>query len=385
MTSAPLGARPRFRYLDGLRLVAALSVACYHFLAFRDAHWGEPTKVVFPFASKVAAYGALGVPMFFVISGFVIMMSARGRTVPEFATSRVSRLFPAYWTSVLASVVLFVVIAPGQFKHLSPQGVIANLTMLQTALGVGHVDGVYWTLWVELLFYVLVGSLISRLQDQRAIMGFAILWPLLALVADVSDFAFLRILGQPLYASLFAAGIALYLIHAHGHSLTRWLLFGFNGAVGTSQITQHFVLGTMSRYTQYHLSPTISVVVMLGILALVALVTVTPLAGRGPGWLTYAGALTYPLYLFHESWGWWVIGWGHTVMGRWATVGCAFLVAMVLAIVVERWIERPLRGVIQRGMKRSFDAPARHAAAAVETRTDPAVERPRELEPSVGS
>src|SRR5690606_3376749 len=54
------------------------------------------------------------------------------------------------------------------------------------------------------------------------------------------------------------------------------------------------------------------------IFAFVAVVTITPLKHKGWSWMTYAGALTYPLYLIHEQWGRWVIGLVNPVAGKWA-------------------------------------------------------------------
>lgn len=50
---------------------------------------------MFPVLSEVTRYGYAGVNLFFVISGFVILMSVWGRTAPQFIASRVSRLYPA--------------------------------------------------------------------------------------------------------------------------------------------------------------------------------------------------------------------------------------------------------------------------------------------------
>ncbi|WP_417562209.1 acyltransferase family protein [Microbacterium sp.] len=354
MTSTPLVATPRFRLLDGLRLLAALSVLAYHYFAYKGAPWPEPPKDTFAFVSRFAAYGALGVQMFFIISGFVILMSARGRSLGSFVSSRVARLYPAYWASVIACAVLFLVIAPGRFKTPSIHEILANLTMMQTAVDVPHLDGVYWTLWVELLFYLLVGALIARLDRESVVLGFAFVWPFLAIIGDHAHVGLLMSLAQPRYASLFAAGMVLYLIHAHGHSLLRWLLFGLNALIATYQTTHHEVLGSMAKNTSQSLSPVVSVGLMALIFGLVAVVTVTPLAHRGPRWLSYAGALTYPLYLFHEVWGWWLIGLLSPPMNKWLVVAAAAAFAVLLAALVERFIERPLRDVLRRGLNKSF-------------------------------
>lgn len=93
---------------------------------------GEPAATVFPGASACAAYGWLGVEIFFVVSGFVICMSAWGRGVGEFAASRISRLFPAYWAAVLFTAgVLFAWPEVRGVKAFSD--VVVNLSMLQGA------------------------------------------------------------------------------------------------------------------------------------------------------------------------------------------------------------------------------------------------------------
>ena len=91
---------PRLRVLDGLRLVAALSVMAYHYTARTSNAWDGDVRAVWPGVGRLTQYGYLRVNLFFLISGFVILMTAWGRTVETFAVSRVTRLFPAYWVGV---------------------------------------------------------------------------------------------------------------------------------------------------------------------------------------------------------------------------------------------------------------------------------------------
>ena len=84
-------AQPRLYVLDGLRLLAASTVLFGHWVGagiVLDGGkkgvqvWGEPTEEVFgPVVHAIAAYGWMGVDLFFLISGFVICMSGWGRTV----------------------------------------------------------------------------------------------------------------------------------------------------------------------------------------------------------------------------------------------------------------------------------------------------------------
>lgn len=73
--ATPVLARPgRVFALDGLRLLAALSVVAYHYTA-RVGSWPKKPEAIFPAVFPVTAYGWLGVHLFFLISGFVICMS----------------------------------------------------------------------------------------------------------------------------------------------------------------------------------------------------------------------------------------------------------------------------------------------------------------------
>src|SRR4051812_19156660 len=98
--------RPRLAALDGLRFLAALAVMFFHYTAAEKLLWGNPSRLEFPTMNLLTRYGYLGVQLFFVISGFVILMTAYGRNVEEFVASRFSRLFPAYWVAVLGTFVL---------------------------------------------------------------------------------------------------------------------------------------------------------------------------------------------------------------------------------------------------------------------------------------
>lgn len=91
--------RPRLAALDGLRFVAAAAVMFFHYTSAEKLLWGNPSRLEFPGINVVTRYGYLGVELFFIISGFVIPMTAYGRTTEDFVASRFSRLFPAYWVT----------------------------------------------------------------------------------------------------------------------------------------------------------------------------------------------------------------------------------------------------------------------------------------------
>ena len=173
-------------------------------------------------SGTLTQYGYLGVNMFFIISGFVILMTAWGRTVEAFTISRVTRLFPAYAVSVALTAVLLIVVWP-QGKHIEVRHAFTNLTMLQQGYRVPHVDGAYWTLWTELRFYLLIGVFVLIGIDRRRADGGLCpcgrslarwpprrsrIWSPTLLVHD--------------YAPYFAAGMMLAWIQRHRHSWLSW-------------------------------------------------------------------------------------------------------------------------------------------------------------------
>lgn len=56
-----------------------------------------------PWLDAAARFGYLGVDLFFLIGGFVIMMSAAHGTAQAFTASRAGRLLPAFWICCTAT------------------------------------------------------------------------------------------------------------------------------------------------------------------------------------------------------------------------------------------------------------------------------------------
>lgn len=162
----------RFAALDALRGIAALLVVWQHTSEYLISQPGMP-----PDGSGMLEFfkaidpGRIGVICFFLISGFIIPSSLRSNgsaPLTEFSIKRFFRLFPAYWLSVGLAVLVDTVLLD---KHYDANQIGANLTMIQNLLGFGHVQGLYWTLQVELIFYMLCAALfsINLLNQQKSI------------------------------------------------------------------------------------------------------------------------------------------------------------------------------------------------------------------------
>lgn len=354
----PAAARaPRLAALDALRFLAALGVLAYHFTARQTDAWGRDLAEVAPAVAGWATYTSLGPELFFVISGFVILMTAWGRSVPDIVGSRVARLYPAYWTGVLLTGALLLLVWPG--KEITGGQVLVNLTLLQSLVDVGHVDGVYWTLWVELRFYVLIALLAAVGITRRRVLWFAALWPAAAMVARTLGWSDAVTWLVAPYAPLFAAGMALYVIHRTGHAVVPWLLVAANTAVATAALVPAR-MRSLGANSVVEPSALLLAVALPACVGLVALVSLTPLARWRWAGLTAAGALTYPLYLTHEYWGLWVIHLLHDRLPVWAVLAAATGFSLVLAWLVHRFVEKPfgprLRRATTVGCERLRDA-----------------------------
>lgn len=153
MADAKPSAQHRLDYVDSIRGLAALSVVYLHAsLAFHASATPLEQKI-FYVLGMILDPGKFGVVVFFMVSGFVVPFSLRGKKgsgLARFALSRFFRLYPLYWLSIAASLAL------GVLLHEVPPDwstILINVTMLQQFVGAPNIIGVYWTLQIELIFY----------------------------------------------------------------------------------------------------------------------------------------------------------------------------------------------------------------------------------------
>ncbi|GGV70410.1 acyltransferase [Streptomyces longisporoflavus] len=347
-------ARPRLRALDGLRLVAALMVAAYHY-GGRDGEiseaWGSSPQLQFPTAHNWFAYGCLGVQIFFVISGFVICMSGWGRPLRAFFASRVSRLFPSYWAAIVLVTAVFALPVVA-YDAVSPSDALVNLTMLQQPLGADRVLGVCWTLWAELRFYALFALFVVLPGANRSrVILFCAVWTLAAVIAEGANQPLLDLILMPEYAPFFIGGIGIYLVHRDRKDLTAWGIVGVSWLIGQHYAVDRLWHAPNPDFFSYRTSFGIIAVVTAGFAA-VLLIALGALHRVDWKWLTVAGALTYPFYLVHEHLGWVTVAALHRGLGlsSYATFGLTIAAMLLLAWLLNRFVEERLTPLIRGGL-----------------------------------
>jgi peptidoglycan/LPS O-acetylase OafA/YrhL len=337
----------RLRELDLLRFLAAAAVLAYHFTGFAGrGPWPDPSRETFPGISAVTGYGYLGVDLFFMISGFVILMSVWGRGPGEFAVSRIVRLIPAYWVSVLLGGAIFLIFGLGNGRVGL---VIPNLTMLQGGLGVGNVDPVYWTLWVELHFYVLMAVLAAVGLTYRNCVVFMAGWLFLGLYANEAENKLLQVLFLPTWNCYFIAGMALFLIYRFGSNLLLW---GFV-AVGWLMALRWGVWRAGDIFKEGQ--DGVAAVLITGIFAVMILVATGRLGWLRWTGLTLLGGLTYPLYLTHQQLSFPLLDAIYPGLNRWAALAVVTAVSLLTAYVLYRFIERPAQAWLRPRLRDALD------------------------------
>ncbi len=147
----------RIPELDVLRGLAAVSVMLFHLsTCFNETFPSEAQ-----FLPWALPQGHLGVELFFLISGFVMLQTVEQQpSLKNFWISRVARLYPAYWISVLFAFFITRTFGPHR-QPLTGEILGWNLSMLMQVIPNPKplVQDVYWTLGLELIFYLWISLL----------------------------------------------------------------------------------------------------------------------------------------------------------------------------------------------------------------------------------
>lgn len=327
--------KPRLQLLDALRFVAAMSVLCYHWLYSGIQNGKVPTIEHSPVAG-VASYGYLGVHLFFLISGFVIANSAMGKTPAQYAVGRLVRLYPAYWVAMLFTASVAVFYGSTVMTVSFPQ-VLANTTMVSRLFGQTYIDGVYWTLFYELAFYVMV-FLIMMLGLTRYLDKFFPTWTLCLLGVAL----FLPSLSNtPLIGGLFAlfgSGAIFSIVQRKGWTLSRALAL-IAGLI-TAEI---YIYKDLTLVLEGDQNPFVVGSIVFGFFLLL-LIQIQNFATkiRIPG-SQLLGGLTYPLYLIHAHFGYMMFANFSNESNKWVVYAICLAVVLALSWLLHEFVENRMK------------------------------------------
>lgn len=329
----------RLASLDLLRLVAALAVVAFHYL-FRGPIAGD-VEVGYAAAAPFAIYGYLGVSLFFLISGFVIAWSAEGRTWQEFAVARFARLYPGFLVCMTVTFVVLLVVGDPRFPT-NVSTYAANLSMFARVFGRPSMDGVYWSIMLEIMFYGWVAMLILAGAFQRWKLAVVAIW----LVVSAGNELFLgnmaiRIVLITQYAPFFAVGIVAQHIVAKGRSPAALFLLAaaFLLSCQTIRVDQGWMqahYGTAIFYPALFAAN----VAVFGIFAGAILIRSMVAPSKS---VLMLGGLTYPLYLLHQYIGYISLNALAPQIGKETAFFVVLAGVLLVSFLVWRFIETPIR------------------------------------------
>ena len=350
--------------LDLTRAAAALFVVLFHLGIWA---WVEPglrhaPVVAGRWSTPLLSAGWVGVEIFFVLSGFVIAYSTEGATPVRFLRHRFRRLFP---TALICATItgVFRMVVAYTWRETSVEWLRSIIFF-----PVGPwVDGTYWTLPVEVSFYLLFLLMLfwSRARHLPAVMaGVALIstgvcllllyapsWAPLPVLAFLASCWFRPHACKLLmYVSFFALGVFLYLGLLRGFTIFRGLiiLLSFTGCVVEILWREQGLIVPSQRHG-YSLYPLAlwGVAVLLMIASVHWNAAVQDYVGQAScSMARKIGLTTYPLYLLHANMGEWLmhglsyrIGYGLSICL--VTCSMAFLAAFV-ALAMEPWLQQRL-------------------------------------------
>ena len=140
-------------YLDLLRFLAATAVVMLH--AGSVGYTGRLSSV--PVLKYFVARGSIGVDVFFIISGYVIFKSAKGKTATKFILSRIIRLYPSL-ILIITSIFIFQNIISKEKLHITQ--LIKNVTLTFRVDPLDAFVPQLWTLVYEVKFYGAIALII---------------------------------------------------------------------------------------------------------------------------------------------------------------------------------------------------------------------------------
>lgn len=309
--------------IEALRGIAAFSVCWFHLTGAAEAPWLKAS----------GSFGYLGVEVFFVISGFVIPYALHTTQYvtsdfPRFMLRRCVRLEPPFIASVFFTVFMFdfawySVLVRGEALTFDWYRFSAHFLYLIPLTDYKWLNGAYWTLPYEFVFYAMVGLMwapLSRVNIGATAAAFLTL-SLAYFLADKT---------LPPYAFLFLVGIA-----------------GMRYYVGLSSAFESAVVALMATAIIWHFKAPASAIAGLVTVLVILFVKIPRLRV-----LSFLGAISYSLYLVHMPiWKRVTIASKAYVDGPWAELGLALIVlALSLAVAVVFWrlIEAPCKAAAKK-------------------------------------
>ena len=331
-----LRSQEHFGFIDSIRGLSALGIACYHI--YRYSPLRESANTILPdFFDYLLRHSWIGVQIFLVIAGFVTAYTLRNTKIRQaslgnFCLRRIVRLGSPYWVVVLlvASLNYFVVSLSGDLSlsgRITWLQLLSQLTFLQDIAGYRNISAGLWFVGIALqwaLAFILLFGAADRFSCNRSPGG-------------RSEWIVLLAFFLP------PALLALFVFNLES-SMEKWIIYFFHmpvfGALAWWALERRIPAAAFWAYAAMLLAGVMFYFRIKVVIAVIAGITLYR-AGQSRGiydWLSvrplrYLGRISYSLFLIHYPSGWLVTNLGYRITGDHPHAAVLWLALAILASI----------------------------------------------------
>ncbi|MFK7857999.1 MAG: acyltransferase family protein [Granulosicoccus sp.] len=284
--------------------------------------------------------GRFGVDAFFVISGYVMMLSTQA-SGDRFFLKRLIRIVPTYYALTIA-VYLIAIAMPALLNNTTadPVHLIKSLLFIPfDKNGIGHAPILFlgWTLNYEMYFYLLFAIALGVSHQYRGLVATVLIFCIWCL-CSIPDVFIARVYGD-LIVFEFVLGILLYMIislKSYRQILSIMLVLIAAVLLSDDLLGDRFVYAGLPS------------VLFIGFSLMVFKGKSMPRLFVLLGGASYVLYLTHPyvIQLFDKITGWF----GGSVVQQWSALVWSLLIANVLAVILYQFLEIPLRNRLRNAL-----------------------------------
>ncbi len=363
----------RILFLDYLRAVACLLVVVGHFVLGINGHleiapWVPGVKdllfgpdavtrnvlaapLLYIAIHQGINLGALGVSIFFLISGFVILRAVERESPLQFIIRRIFRIYPVSLVAVLvaAGATAIYCHASGTLSPHSWISVISSGLILNGYLHYFETTPVLWSLEVELFFYLLMAALaVLGYLGYRALLGLGILCLLFTVAATfpwLHDRLPTNASGILTHLSFDTLEVPFLLVGSMLYRMTRDDNF-IRGSLYVVLAVAVFLAARYGYLAEHGDSGGVDLKNGAWALGIFVLALWSGMTWRWIRPLKWVADISYPLYLVHVPLAWlclaWLAGHGFGTLSASAIAGVAvifvaWLVHVIVEVRAQRW------------------------------------------------
>ncbi len=369
----------RYILLDLFRFLLASLVVLYHY--FFLSHIYKITNLESSPFQSLYICGYLGVHVFFIVSGFVILHTAQKRNWSEFVKARIVRLLPGIMI-VSTLGFLFSMILPNvphtytvNFKDFVINFLgLSIFPKINSLVNIDFVDGAMWSLRYEIGFYIII-TFILLFNKIKHINIFAYAWILLSVLRNEFSVPVINKIPVNLisadYAFFFTTGILIYLLKSKKYLENKFeyilnVIFLIISIIFSIKFVfvqmQSFNLNNFNQSSPYF---AVFYFLILFILFLFSINLKVKLSKKYIEIISILGGASFILYLIHQAIGMRIIFYTSKTIdwNGYLTLSLFFsavFVSVFLHLYAEKFLSKNIKSLLSYSFKNTKSATQKH-------------------------